>query len=377
MYIYLDNSASTKPSEAVMRVVQKSMEEEYFNPSSLYKPGLIVEKEMQACRVLVKEQLHAHEVIFTSGGTEANNLAIQGHLPANGKGKEILYGAGEHPSVTNACRAMEKKGFVVRPIPYTIYGEVDLDALSSMLSEKTALVCIMHVNNEVGTIQDLAKAAELIREKSKNAFFHVDGVQAFLKVPADMKKLSIDSYTISGHKVHALKGIGALCLSDKARISPMIFGGGQERSVRSGTENTHGIMALKAAIENYPKHDMQGKKMLLYRKLKDMLPLRLNGYSPDSEKAAPHILNVSFPPVRAETMLHALEGEEIYVGNGSACSSRHNDISHVLAAMELSKSDAESAIRFSLSPFTTENEIEITADKCVENYRLLSKFVRK
>lgn len=379
MPIYLDNSATTRPSEAVVAAMAKCMREGYFNPSALYAPALQSAKMLREGREALLAAVHApagSRVVFTSGGTEADNLAVLGSLSAQ-RGGDILYSAGEHPAVREACLSV--KGLNAKVIPYTHAGLVDLDALEGLLSPETRLICCMQVNNETGAIQPLARIARLRDRLAPDALLHVDGVQGFLRVPVDMSALKIDSYALSGHKLHAPKGIGALIAGPRVRLRAQLLGGGQEGALRSGTENTPGIAGLIAAVRDYPKDaDIRSVKMRLWALLQAIVPgAVVNGPAPDSDDAAPHILNVSLPPVRSETMLHALEAKEIYVGMGSACSSHKQKISPVLESMHVPRSVAESALRFSLCPENTQEEMERTAQAVGQCYALLAKYQRR
>lgn len=379
MPIYLDNSATTRPSEAVVAAMAKCMREGYFNPSALYAPALQSAKMLREGREALLAAVHApagSRVVFTSGGTEADNLAVLGSLSAQ-RGGDILYSAGEHPAVREACLSV--KGLNAKVIPYTRAGLVDLDALEGLLSPETRLICCMQVNNETGAIQPLARIARLRDRLAPDALLHVDGVQGFLRVPVDMSALKIDSYALSGHKLHAPKGIGALIAGPRVRLRAQLLGGGQEGALRSGTENTPGIAGLIAAVRDYPRDaDIRSVKMRLWALLQAIVPgAVVNGPAPDGDDAAPHILNVSLPPVRSETMLHALEAKEIYVGMGSACSSRKQKISPVLESMHVPRSVAESALRFSLCPENTQEEMERTAQAVGQCYALLAKYQRR
>ena len=379
MAIYLDNSATTRPAGAVIDAMTQCMREEYFNPSALYAPALTAQKAMRACRDAILKELHAPagaQVIFTSGGTEADNLAILGaaaKLRGNGR---VLYSAGEHPAVKEACL---HSGLEALEIPYDRQGLVDLEAFRALLSPDTALICCMQVNNETGAIQPLKEISQLRDQCCPQALLHVDGVQGFLRVPLDMAALGADSYALSGHKIHAPKGIGALVLGKRMPILPRQIGGGQEGNLRSGTENTPGIAGLRRALEVFPRENLlRQTKLLLWQRIREAVPTAaVNGPAPDSDASAPHILNVSLPPVRSETLLHALEGEGIYVGMGSACSSRKQKISPVLKAMHTPQALAESALRFSLSPFNTPEEMEQTAQAIQRQYAVLSRFQRR
>lgn len=382
MPIYLDNSATTRVCDAAAAAMMQCMQAGYFNPSAVYGPALETEKMMRACRETLLRSVHARtgsQAIFTSGGTEADNLAILGRLSGMRGGGRILYSAGEHPAVKEACLAAEAMGFEAHSVPYDHTGAVDLDALEKLITPDTRLICCMQVNNETGAIQPLSEIAALRARRAPEAHFHVDGVQGFLRVPFDMPGVQADSYALSGHKIHGPKGIGALILAPGVRVHPRALGGGQESGLRSGTENTPGIAGLLAAVEAYPlENGMRQVKLHLWQRLREAIPdAAVNGPAPDSDLAAPHILNVSLPPVRSETMLHALEGAGIYVGIGSACSSHKQKVSAVLRAMNTPQRLAESALRFSLCPENTLAEMEQVAAACGQNYAVLSKFQRR
>ncbi|MDD4080887.1 MAG: cysteine desulfurase family protein [Eubacteriales bacterium] len=376
--VYLDNAATTRPARAVIDAVTISLGEGFFNPSALYKPSVETAREIERCRKLIKSSLQAEQVVFTSGGTEANNLAILGHLGNLRQGGRVLYSQAEHPSVKAACQAAPEK-FEAIGIPLDAGGRINLQSLSELLTADTRMVCVMQVNNETGAIQPLGDAAELVREKAPDAWFHVDGVQGFLRLPMRIKDAGIDSYALSGHKIHGPKGIGALALGGKRNLEPRLFGGGQEAGLRSGTENTPGIAGLFAAVLDFPGENwMRSHKLRLYEHLKAAIPtLSINGPEPDSLDACDHIINLSFPPVRAETMLHAMEAKGVYVSHGSACSSRKNRHSETLKAMGVSRAALAGAIRFSLSPYTTEKEIELAVRATIEAYEALKAFTRR
>ena len=379
MTVYLDNSATTRPCEEAIAAMARCMREEYFNPSALYAPALIAQRMMRSCREEILRILHApggSRVIFTSGGTEADNLAILGSLSRRRPGR-VLYSAGEHPAVKEACLQSGHEAF---PIPYDQDGRVDLEKLAGLLDGDVRMICCMQVNNETGAIQPLAEIARLRSQKCPAALFHVDAVQGFLRVPLDMQALQITSVALSGHKIHGPKGIGALITAPGVRVRPRQVGGGQEGDYRSGTENTPGIAGMLAAMNAFPRdHQMREMKLLLWERIKERIPEAIiNGPDPaDPALTAPHILNVSLPPVRSETMLHALEGEGIYVGLGSACSSHKQKVSAVLEAMHLPRPRMESALRFSLCPENTADEMEAAADACLRQYRVLSKYQRR
>ena len=378
MSIYLDNSATTRVCPQAAEAMVKCMREEFYNPSALYAPALAAQKNMRACRDEILKAVHApmaSRVVFLSGGTEADNLAILGRASKVRTGK-VLYSAGEHPAVKEACQS---SGLEAIEIPYDHRGIVNLDALKALLSSDVMLICCMQVNNETGAIQPLKEIGRLRDEKAPHAHFHVDGVQGFLRVPFDMTACGADTYALSGHKIHAPKGIGALVMGPRVQLNPRQVGGGQEGALRSGTENTPGIAGLLAAIQAYPRENgMRENKLLLWQLIKEAIPEAVyNGPAPDSVDTAPHILNVSLPPVRSEPMLHALEGEGVYVGMGSACSSFKQRISPVLKAMNTPQKYAETALRFSLSPENTAEEMRQTVEAILRQHAVLAKFQRR
>lgn len=380
MICYLDNSATTRPTEAVADAMRQCMLEGFYNPSALYAPAVDSEKRLTACREAIARELHADpaRVVFTSGGTEADNLAIFGSMSMR-RGGRVLYTAGEHPAVAAPCESL-KGTFDVQQIPYDAAGVVRLDALEELLTPDTRLICVMQVNNESGAVMPLYEIAQLRDRLCPQAMLHVDGVQGFMRLPVDMRTLGIDSYALSGHKIHGPKGIGALVMGPRMRVAARMLGGGQEKALRSGTENTPGIAGLLAAIEAYPRdNNMRAVKLHLYERLREIAGenFRVNGPDPASDIAAPHILNCSLVPVRSETMLYALEGDQVYVANGSACSSRKQKLSPVLSAMNVPRRQAESAIRFSICPYTTMEQVDFAADCIARHYEMLKRYERR
>ena len=380
MICYLDNSATTRPTEAVADAMRQCMLEGFYNPSALYAPAVDSEKRLTACREAIARELHADpaRVVFTSGCTEADNLAIFGSMSMQ-RGGRVLYTAGEHPAVAAPCESL-KGTFDVQQIPYDAAGVVRLDALEELLTPDTRLICVMQVNNESGAVMPLCEIAQLRDRLCPQAMLHVDGVQGFMRLPVDMRALGIDSYALSGHKIHGPKGIGALVMGPRMRVAARMLGGGQEKALRSGTENTPGIAGLLAAIEAYPRdNNMRAVKLHLYERLREIAGenFRVNGPDPASEIAAPHILNCSLVPVRSETMLYALEGDRVYVANGSACSSRKQKLSPVLSAMNVPRRQAESAIRFSICPYTTMEQVDFAADCIARHYEKLKRYERR
>lgn len=381
--IYLDNSATTRPSEAVVRAMSEALTEGWHNPSSLYRPALETEKRMSAVREACLKAAGAsgQRLIFTSGGTEADNIAILGHLRTVRKPGKVLLLSVEHPAVLACAPEIERLGHQTAMIPVTAEGILDLTALESMLDDTVRLICVMQVNNESGAIQPIGEVARLRDWLCPEAAIHVDGVQGFLRLPMDFNGLGIQSYAFSGHKIHASKGVGGLIAAKDHKLSPIVFGGGQEDGYRSGTENTVGIIGLGEAVRTYPEgaaEAMMALKRRLWQGLKEAIPqAELNGPAIDSPACAPHILNVSLPPVRSQTMLFALEGEGIYVSAGSACASRRQKFSGVLTAMGLSAQRKDCALRFSLCPGLTEKDMDATVAAVKKHYDMLKKFVRR
>ena len=379
MEAYLDNSATTRPCAAAVDAMVKCMTEGYYNPSSVYKPAVEAFQQVRACRELILKALHAgeHNLVFTSGGTESNNLAILGTV-GRMRGKQLVaVSAVEHPSVRESFMELERQGHEVRVIGVNERGELDWDALSKALDDGASLVSCMQVNNETGAKLDVVRLHELVNDR---AVIHVDGVQGFLRVPIDLKY--VDLYTLSSHKIHGPKGEGALVFRKGLRFAPRQIGGGQEGGLRSGTENTPGIAGLMAAVQEMldmgpeMQAELMNKKLHLIEAFQNAVPeLLING--PEPEDAAPHIVNLSFPGVRGEVMLHALESKGVYASTGSACSSKKLKVSSVLTSMGIAPSRAEWALRFSLSPHTTIEEIDYAAQCLAELYAQLKKYARR
>ena len=381
MLAYLDNSATTRPTDGVIDAMSRCMREGYFNPSSLYAPAIDSEKAMRACREELASALCVSPkgILFTSGGTEANNLAIIGTVSAMRGPQHLIVSAVEHPSVLEAFHYLEGLGHRVTVIGVDGRGQLDWAQLEDALDDAPALVSCMQVNNETGALADIPRLSALVREKAPNALIHVDGVQGFLRVPFDARL--VDLYTMSSHKIHGPKGVGALYVRPGVRLIPRQLGGGQEGALRSGTENTPGIAGfMEAAREMKAMPDrfqhMMEKKKLLWTLFQQAVPAaQLNG--PSIEEGAPHIINISFPGVRGEVMLHALEGARVYCSTGSACSSKKRHLSPVLLAMGLDPDRAEAALRFSLSPLTQDEEIRYAAEQLETIYATLSRFKRR
>lgn len=360
MNIYLDNAATTKPLDNVIKITNEIMKENYGNPSSLHIMGINAEKVIRDAKKAIANKLNINEkeVFFTSGATESNNTAIFGTVYANKrKGNHIITTEIEHPSVLECFSKLEKEGFKVTYLSVNKEGIIDLEEFKSVLSNETILVSIMAVNNELGSIQPINEVAKL---KSKYDFIlHTDAVQAFKKIPENIYN-GADLISISGHKIHALKGIGALIIKQGIKVNPLICGGGQQNNFRSGTENVIGIGALLKAVE---ENNDTKKLMELKNKLKEGIEsdkIKINCYNDGN--SAPHILSATFVGKRGEVILHSLEAEGIYVSTGSACHSNKFGESHVLKAIGMPKDEIGATIRFSFGEFNTAEEI----DKVIE-----------
>ena len=379
--IYLDNSATTRTLESAAQAAFRCMREDFFNPSSAYAPAARLEKRVNEARARLAATLgcRAEEIVYTSGGTESNNMAILGALRAmRGRGR-IITSASEHPSVYELFRLLEQRGYQAVYIGTDESGAASLAELAANLTPDTALVSLMHVNNETGAVTDIAAAASLIRSRAPQAIFHVDGVQAYGKLPFGCPPC--DLYSVSGHKIHAPKGVGALYVRAGLRFAGGLVGGGQEQGRRSGTTNAPGILGLDAAVAAYAAHQqewvaaMRACKTRLAERLLSLPDAYLNGPAP--EDGAPHILNVSFPGVRGEVLLHALEQREIYVSTGSACSAHKKGNNRVLAAAGVRGARQEGALRLSLCPFNTLEEMDRAAEEIGRQAALLRRYQRR
>jgi len=384
MEVYLDNAATTKPLKVVIEAMIETLESTYGNPSSLHRKGLAVERKIKEVRKTIGKEIKAKssEVIFTSGGTEGNNLAIFGVLDhLKDKKARIITLSTEHKSVLNAFNEFEKKGFEVCYVKMDDKGRVDLSHLEELLQKNTVLVSISYINNETGTLQPIQSIGNMIREKSSGAKFHVDAVQAFGKIDIDVKQSNIHLMTASAHKIHGPKGVGFLYVREGTHIKPMFFGGAQESSIRPGTENTPGILGFGTSVKELSKNKREAYESVLTLKeyfLKGIVEnieevIYRNG---ETGKVSPYILNVSFLGVKSEVLLHSLESKGIYVSSGSACMSKEQNYSHVLTAMRLDDKAIDSAIRFSFSRYTTREELDYTLNQLkiiIKDLRMIMK----
>lgn len=380
--IYLDNSATTRTLDEAISVMDACMRDDFYNPAGAYAPAVASERRVNAARARLADAVgaSADEVIYTSGGTESNNAAIFGTLkPVRGK-RRILVSAVEHPSVYEVFQSLTRDPDTeVVVLPVDRDGAVRLDALADALTADTALVSIMHVNNETGAVNDIAGAYNLIRRTAPSACFHVDGVQAFCKVP--FGRVPCDLYTISGHKFHAPKGVGALLVRQRVRFGGGQIGGGQEQGRRSGTTNTPAILGMDAALSAYRAHqaewlaNMRACKLRLFQNLITVPDAIVNGPAP--ELGAPHILNMSFPGVRGEVLLHALSDKGVLLSTGSACSAHKQGKNRILTAMGVTGARQDGALRFSLCPFNTIEEMDTASALLSEQVAFLRRYQRR
>lgn len=383
MEAYLDNSATTRCSKRVQDIVRKTMDVAYGNPSSLHAKGVEAEKYVKeaASKIAKTLKVSEKEIFFTSGGTESNNLAIIGTALANRRaGKRLVTTQIEHASVWSAMEFLEQQGFEVVYLPVDADGTLSLDALREAVDGQTILVSLMQVNNEIGTIQPIQEAAAIIHEKNPKAVIHVDAIQSYGKMQIRPKQLGIDLLSVSGHKIHGPKGVGFLYIKDKTKIKPLLFGGGQQSGMRSGTHNVPGIAGLgEAAAEAY--EDPAGKIGHLYslrdyfiEKVTRIEGVTVNGRA--GHDGAPHIVSVSVSGVRSEVLLHALEGYGIYVSAGSACSSNKPSVSRTLQAIQLDAALLDSTVRFSFSVYTQLEEADYAAATLEEVLPKLRRYAR-
>ena len=384
MEVYLDNSATTRIDDTACEAVLQAMKEDYGNPSSMHRMGFLAEQHIRKaketfCSVLKCQE---DELYFTSGGTESNNWALAGAARANRrKGNHILVSPIEHPSVSAPLARLSEEGFAVEQIRVDRTGRIDTEDLRCRITPETILVSVMAVNNEIGTVQDLAGIGRIIKSANPDTIFHTDAVQAFGKYRIIPKRCGIDLMSASSHKLHGPKGAGFLFAGKGIRLEPLVYGGGQQKDMRSGTENVPGISGFAAAAEKaYKDLEASDAKMRECRELLEKALLETGSavmHGRDDEWSAPHILNISFPGIRSEVMLHALEEKGIYVSAGSACSVHKKDKSPTLTAIGCSRDELDSAIRFSLSRYNTKEEILYTIEVIRELIPALMRYVRR
>lgn len=361
---YLDNSATTRPYDEVAKTVARVMTQQYGNPSSLHRLGIAAEKEVKEAKESIASALKAQpgEIYFTSGGTESNNTAIMGVCRA-ARGRHIISTPLEHPATMNTLAKLQEEGWRVDFIPVDRDGVVSLPAFEEMIRPDTVLVTAMLVNNEIGSVQPIARMTSILKKKNPHAYLHVDAVQGFCKVPCSVRDLGADLLSISGHKIHGPKGIGVLYVKKDTRLAPILYGGGQQDNLRPGTENVPGIAGLGVAVKRCyaAMPEATARMETLRKRLEDGIVAAIPNVRVNTPKVcAPHILNVSFGGAKSEVILHSLENEEIYVSSGSACSSHKKEPSYVLSAIGVERSMIDGSIRFSLSEFNTEEDMDDT-----------------
>lgn len=388
MEVYLDNSATTKVFPDVAELMTKMMCEDYGNPSSLHMKGVQAETHVRNAKETFAKilKVSTNTVYFTSGGTESDNLALIGCAFANRRrGNHLITTQIEHPAVMQTMHYLEDMGFEVTYLPADKCGRIHLEDLKEAMRPTTILVSIMHTNNEIGSVQPVAEAGALIKRMNPSTLFHVDAVQGFGKARILPGRMNIDLMSASSHKIHGPKGMGLLYLGEKVKIQPVIFGGGQQQNIRSGTENVPGIAGMALAAELLYRHfDDDDARLYRLKKrfiqgLSELDHVTLNGFDdedPCGENMAPHIVSAAFLGVRSEVLLHALEADGIYVSAGSACSARKPQPSATLKAMGADKAVLESTIRFSMSVFTTEEEIDYTLKCLKERIPFLRRYTR-
>ena len=383
MEVYLDNSATTRCFDRVAELAAKVMTLDYGNPSSMHNKGVDGEKYLRHAREVIAKNLKVNEkeILFTSGGTESDNMALIGTAFANQRaGRHLITTQIEHPAVLQAMQYLEKQDFEVTYLPVDSNGQVKLEELQRSLRKDTILVSIMHTNNEIGSLQPIAEAGAMIKAFNPSIVFHVDAVQGYGKFRIHPKRLNIDLLSVSAHKIHGPKGIGFLYINEKTKIHPIIFGGGQQKGMRSGTENVPAIAGMALAIEAmYQNLDEEVEKLYQLKqrfidgvmKIEDV---KINGLT--GKDSAPHVVSVSVRGVRSEVLLHALEDKGIFVSAGSACASNKPSISATLQAIGVEKDLLDSTIRFSFSVFTTAEEIDYTLQNMYAIIPMLRKYTR-
>ncbi|MBU5463904.1 cysteine desulfurase family protein [Anaerotignum sp. MSJ-24] len=379
--IYFDNAATTRALDEVADKVKYMLLENFGNPSSQNMAGVNAENEVIKARKIIAASINAEpdEIYFTSGGTESDNWAIFG--TAKGyirSGKHMITTAIEHPAVLQPMRELEKNGWDITILGVDEKGYINIDELKAAIREDTVLVSTILINNETGTIQNAEEISKAIKSVNPHTLYHVDAVQAYGKYPINVKKMGIDMLSVSGHKVHGPKGVGFFYMKKGLKVKPIIFGGGHERGLRSGTENTPSIVGLAEAVkidmaemDKAVEHVKLVKKTLAEGILNSIPMTYING--PSIEEGSPYVLNIGFEGLRSEVLLHSLEEKEIYVSAGSACNSKKKGASTVLSALGIDEKRIEGAIRFSFCRYNTVEE----AEQCIEILKEKAAFLRK
>ena len=384
MEAYFDNSATTKVLDCVKDAVVDAMCVNYGNAAAKHRKGVEAENLIREAKKAIAATLKVQEkeILFTSGGTESNNTALIGTALANRRaGKHLITTGVEHPSIYNTMSFLEEMGFEVTYLPVDHLGHISLEDLEKAIREDTILVSVMYVNNEVGAVEPIEAISQCIKKKNPKTLFHVDAIQAYGKYKIRPKKQGIDLLSVSGHKIHAPKGVGFLYIRDGVKIRPILFGGGQQKGMRSGTENVPGCVGLGvAAREAYKDFDARIEKLYTLREhliagLKPLGGVTINGS--EDRTNAPQIVSASFEGVRSEVLLHALEDKGVYVSSGSACSSNHPGISGTLKGIGVKKELLDSTIRFSLGDLNTEEEVDYAIGVLGELLPVLRRYQMK
>ena len=385
MEVYLDNSATTRTFPEVAELMSKIMCEDYGNPSSMHNKGVQAERYVRYGRESLAKILKVNEkeIYFTSGGTESDNLALIGCAMANYRaGKHLITTKIEHPAILQTMHYLEDQGFEVTYLSVDDKGQISLQELQNAMRKDTILVSIMHTNNEIGAVEPIAEAGRLIKSTNPSTLFHVDAVQGFGKYRIYPKRMGIDLLSVSGHKIHGPKGVGFLYIGEKVKIHNIIYGGGQQKNLRSGTENVPGIAGMAKAAEMLYNHLEEDAERLYSLKdyfcegLRKIPDIRIN--NPEGMEGAPHIVSLSVAGVRSEVLLHALEDKGIYVSAGSACSSNkpHTAGSATMKAIKLPEEFLDSTLRFSMSVYTTREELDYTLQVMYDIIPMLRKYTR-
>lgn len=383
MEAYLDNSATTKCYDSVKDIVIRTMTTDYGNPSAMHRKGVEAEQYIKDASAWIAKEMKVpeKEIYYTSGGTESNNWALIGTAMANRRqGNHIITTAIEHPAVSAPLAYLKEQGFELTVLPVNSQGVISLEDLEKAVTDQTILVSAMYVNNEIGSVQPIEKMGKLIHKRNSRTIYHVDAIQAFGKYRIYPRKSGIDLLSVSGHKIHGPKGVGFLYVSDKVKIHPYLLGGGQQKNMRSGTDNVPGIAGLGAAVkEIYQNHDEKISRLYELKKyfvesLESMDQVFVNGMP--AEQGAPHIVSVSFPGIRSEVLLHTLEEKSIYISAGSACSTHKRAHSTTLKAIGLKEAWLESTIRMSFSENTTKEELDYCLAVLQEAVPALRKYAR-
>lgn len=378
--IFLDNASTTQIYESVNKKIFELNAQNFYNPSALYNKAIEISKMLQDAKDSIAKNLGTtgEHIIFTSGATESNNLAIFG-MSTNKKDAEYIFSVGEHPSVFDVANALKSQNKIVKFVDITKNGIVDENSLLQSINQNTHFVSIIHVSNETGAINDIKHLCKLIRKCNPNVIIHVDGTQAFGKILVNVQDLDVDCYTISAHKFHGPKGVGALYVKDMQKLKPIFFGGGQQNSKRSGTENISGFVGMSMASEISCQNLSANYEQI--KAMRDYVKQEISNNCKDfifneAENNSPYILSVSFKGIRGEVLLHMLEEQDVLIGIGSACSSKKQS-NRVLENMGVKNDYLLGSIRISFSCFNTPNDIKIATQKLVEQYKILKEKMSK